>query len=803
MEQQDIAQTQPNANSITIQDLLYACISRWKWFVLSLLITLGFATLSLLRTPAEYNRTASILIKEDSNGTPFSSQMEPFSGFGFFQGYTNVNNELVALKSPALMAEVVKRMDLTTNYAIPGTFHNKVAYGKSLPIKVFFDGIPEKESANFVLNISKERDIKLSDLTYSKEGDMIEVDKDFEGKILETIQTPIGNIKVSPTEHYVNGEEYTIYISKTSIYNATNAYARKLSVALNSKEATVIDLSFRDNSIQRAEDIINTLIEVYNENWSRDKNQIAVSTSQFINERLAVIEKELGHVDENISSYKSQNLLPNVEVASSLYLNKSTENNAQIVTLNNQLYMTKYVKDYIANKKNDKQLFPVNSGIGNQTIEKQISEYNTQLLTRNNLVANSSEQNPLVVDLDNSLKAMKNAIATSIDNQIVTLESQLNSLRKEERKTTSQIAANPTQAKYLISVERQQKVKEALYLFLLQKREENELSQAFSANHTRIVVPPYGSFVPTSPNRKNILLVAFVLGLLIPIVIIFLKENNNTKIRGRKDLEGVQAPFLGEIPLLLHHKKGLLKKREMAKNEIVVKEGSRNIINEAFRVLRTNLEFTVDDNKESNVIIVTSFNPGSGKSFITMNTAMSLAIKGKKVLVIDGDLRHASASAYINTPKLGISDYLGGKETELSKIITTSSMNKNLDIIPVGTIPPNPTELLYKDRFGELIDKVKGQYDYVFIDCPPIEIVADTQIISKFADRTIFIVRAGLLERTMVSELDNLYNNKKYKNMSLVLNGTEGGGNRYGYKYGYRYGYHYGYSDSYHYGSEE
>ena len=787
-------------NQINLQDLLYACISRWKWFVLSIFITLSFATLYLLRTPSEYSRTASVLIKEDSKGSSFSSQLESFSEFGLFQGNNNVNNELVAFKSPALMTEVVKRLDLTTSYSIPGTFHDKVAYGKTLPATVSFEDIVENGSILFTLKI-KDNAVSISDLTYTVSGDEIEVEEEINGKLLEKIKTPAGNVKVTPTLNFINNEEYTLYVSKTNIYNATNAYAGKLSVALNSKEATVIDLSFKDNSIQRAEDVLNMVITVYNENWIKDKNQIAVSTSEFITERLGVIEKELGNVDEDISTYKSKNLLPNVEVASNLYLDQSSKNNAQIIALNNQLYMTKYIKEYIADNKNENQLFPVNSGIENRTIEAQIAEYNKDQLTRNKLVANSSEQNPLVIDFDNSLKSLKNAIATSIDNQIVTLEAQLKSLQKEERKTTSQIAANPTQAKYLISVERQQKVKEALYLFLLQKREENELSQAFSAYNTRIVAPPYGSIYPIAPAKMKIYFMAFVLGLLIPIAIILIKEQSNTRIRGRKDLEGVHIPFIGEIPMHLHHKKGLLKKREMVKNEIVVKEGCRNIINEAFRVLRTNLEFMIDDNKESNVIVVTSFNPGSGKSFITMNTAMSLAIKGKKVLVLDGDLRHASTSSFFNTPKLGISDYLSNKTDNIKELVYSDK--RGLDVISVGTIPPNPTELLYKDRFAELINKVKGLYDYVFIDCPPIELVADTQIISKFADRTIFIVRAGLLERTMVSELENLYNNKKYKNMSLVLNGTEGGGNRYGYKYGYRYGYHYGYGYGYHYGSEE
>lgn len=298
-------------------------------------------------------------------------------------------------------------------------------------------------------------------------------------------------------------------------------------------------------------------------------------------------------------------------------------------------------------------------------------------------------------------------------------------------------------------------------------------------------------------------MVAFALGLLIPVVIIFMRENMNTRVRGKKDLEGISIPFIGEIPLYLRIKRGIFRKPLPEVKAVVVKEGCRDIINEAFRVLRTNLEFMTDNENRSNVIVITSFNPGSGKSFLTMNMAVSLAIKNKKVLVIDGDMRHASTSSYVGSPQTGLSDYLNGRIEKISDIVISDKNHGNLYILPVGVIPPNPTELLFSKRLELLIDSVRAQYDYVFIDCPPIELVADTQIIEKLADRTIFVVRAGLLERSMLAELENIYNEKKYKNMSLILNATEGNGGHYGYRYGYRYGYHYGYGSGYHYGSDE
>lgn len=785
---------------LRIQDLLYLCLARWKWFVLSLAVTIGAATAYLLRTPTVYTRTASVLIKEDSKGKSVSSDLESFSEFGLFQSGTNVNNELITFQSPALMTEVVKRLRLDMNYFVPGKFHRQVAYGLTLPVDVTISDLPENESAGFTLEVQPDGTLFLSD--FIRNGTDLD-EKDIKGSLLDSITTPLGKIIIRTTPNYVKGEAYTLYVGKSSLYNAVNSCSSNLSVSLNNEKASVIDLSFKDNSTQRAEDMLSMLISVYNENWVKDKNQIAVSTSMFINERLGVIEQELGNVDEDISSYKSEHLLPDVQAASSMYMAQSSQTNAQILTLNNQLYMTRYIRNYLANDANRTQLLPANSGIESANIESQIAEYNKQLLQRNSLVANSSTENPLVVDMDLALASMRGAIISSIDNQIVTLNSQIKSLRQTEQQTTSRIAANPTQAKYLLSVERQQKVKEALYLFLLQKREENELSQAFTAYNTRIVTPPHGSMLPTSPVRKNIFMVAFALGLLIPVVIIFTRENMNTRVRGRKDLESVTVPFIGEIPLFTRKKKGIFGKKPQEVKAVVVKEGSRDIINEAFRVLRTNLEFMADKDKTSNVIIVTSFNPGSGKSFLTMNIAVSFAIKGKKVLVIDGDLRHGSASSYIDSPARGLSDYLGGRIDNLNEIIVSDPKQKSMDILPVGTIPPNPTELLFDERLKQVIDTVRGQYDYVLIDCPPIELVADTQIIEKLADRTVFVVRAGLLERSMLAELEKIYEEKKYKNMSLILNGTEGSGGHYGYRYGYRYGYHYGYGSGYHYGSDE
>lgn len=786
-----------NDDFLRIQDLFILCLAKWYWFVISLAILLGAATIYLLKTPPVYTRSASLLIKEDGKSGSGNEAAGVLGDIDIFRTSTNINNEMLSMQSPAVMYEVVRRLHLDVNYTTDGRFYDPVIYGSDNPYEVSFFDLGDAESASFTLRPDKDGQVKLTDFTRNGE----EADGDAVTALNDTVQTPVGRLLVNARPGSTAAQQ-TVFVSRISMQDATADYSSRLSVALNDEKSTVVNLTLQDVCTQRAEDVLNTLISVYNENWVKDKNQIAVSTSMFINERLGVIERELGNVDEDISSYKSENLLPDVQAAASMYMAESSETNAKIQTLNTQLSMTRYVRSYLTGASSRNQLLPANSGIENSGIEKQIAEYNTLQLRRNDLVANSSETNPLVVDMDHSLHALRDAIIRTLDNYVTTLNTQLRALQQSARQTTARIAANPSQGKYLLSVERQQKVKESLYLFLLQKREENELSQAFTAYNTRVIMPPSGSMAPTAPAKKNILLIAFVVGLIVPVAIIFLRESMNTRIRGRKDLEALTLPFVGEIPQAATKKKGTSDKKSTENNPIVVHEGSRDIINEAFRVLRTNLEFMTDKEQHSNVIVVTSFNPGSGKSFLAINIAVSLAIKQKKVLVIDGDMRHGSTSAYVGSPQTGLSNYLSSHVNNLKDIIVTDARHANLQFLPVGTIPPNPTELLFSDRLKQLIDTVRSQYDYIFIDCPPIEMVADTQIIEQLADRTLFVVRTGLLERSMLPELQRIYDEKKYKNMALILNGTVGSGGHYGYRYGYRYGYHYGYGSGSYYGSK-
>lgn len=781
-------------DSPRMKELFYLCLAKWRWFAVSVLLCVGLAALYILCTPPVYTRSAFLMVKEDTKGKAIGSDVASmFADLGLGQMNANVNNELLAMRMPSVVKEVVRRLALDMDYRVSGFLHRETLYGGELPVRASLPELSDAESASFTLRLLPGGKVELEDFE-SSERDVENIT--VTGALNDTLQTPLGKTVPVPTASYSSTEEYPlIYVSRTNLYDRVDECLENLKAELSSEDATVIELSYRDVSIARAEDVLNTVIAVYNEEWMRDKNQVTISTSRFISDRLEVLMRELGDVDSDISAYKSGNLLPDVEKASQLFMEQARENDDRLVALGTRIAVAGYIKGHLTDRKKRGQLLPANLGLESADIERQITEYNALQLRRNNLVTNSSEQNPLIADMDQSLSAMRSAIAASVDNLVASLETQRGEILNDRRKTNARIAASPEQGKYLQSVGRQQKVKEALYLFLLQKREENELSQAFTPDNIRVLAPPSGGIEPAAPQKRKILAVAFLLGLILPACLIILRENMDTTVCGRKDLEKLDAPFAGEIPLYTAGKrKRPFGKRKEGERRIVVREGGRDTVNEAFRVLRTNLEFMAGGQPE--VILLTSFNPGSGKTFLTINLAASLAIKGKRVLVIDGDLRQGLLSGHIGSPENGLSDYLAKRTDDLEGIVRpVAAQYAGLDMIPVGTIPPNPAELLSGERMRQLVTEMRARYDYVLIDCPPVDIVADTQILEKMTDRTLFVIRAGLLERSMLAELDKAYREQKFKKLSVILNGTEIQSGRYGYRYGYKYGYRYGYGN--------
>ena len=792
-------------NPMSIRDIWNLCINHWKWFVLSVVICLAAASFYILRSVPVYSRSSSVLIKEDRRSGSVSADIaSAFSDLGVGQTWVNVSNELVNFTSPDLLMQVVKNLNLDVNYTRDGFFHDYTLYGSSLPVRVRFLDIPQNAGAAMTVTPVDSASVRLDDLVYLGE----KVKGRYDVTYGDTVETEFGKIVVEPAE-YKGKFDFPVHVTRAGYQSATRGCRGRLNAALNGKNTTVIDLNYRDVNTQRAEDVLRMIINVYNENWIKDKNQISISTNEFIAERLNFIEQELGSVDKTITTYRSEHRLPDYASAAQMDMQISAEAGKQLMDLNNQLSIARYLQSDIRSAGNG-SLLPANVGLNDASTRAQIEQYNTSMLQRNRLVESSSEENLLVKDLDQQLSSLRGAVLTSLDNYIKALNVQIQSSQRVQSSSQARVSDIPLQAGQLLSDERQQKVKEALYLFLLQKREENELSQAFTAYATRVVASPSGPAAPIAPNKKMILLVALLLGLAIPFAWFYLREVLDTTVRGRKDIENLSVPFLGELPSSVKKRKFYERPRITDRPEdrqIVVKPHSRNLINEAFRVVRTNLEFMRGKEAGCRVVMVTSFNVGSGKTFVTSNLATALAVKGRKVIAVDLDLRKRSLGVFAGQPKQGIADILAGKVADWRPLVVHQVGGNDLDVLPVGKMPPNPAELLAEPALVTLLNELRNEYDYVILDCPPIEIVTDSDLIAPNADMTAFIVRAGLLERSMLPQIDKYYKAKKYNGMAILLNGTDSTG-RYGYKYGYKYGYgrygsygHYGHYGSY--GSKE
>lgn len=791
-DNQTMQSVDATADDISIRDIAISCLARWRWYVVTVAAALAVAVLYIGRTQPVYKREASIMVLErNQDATAVSKLLDDFVNIGIFADNTNVNNVIAAIKSPDVMAEVVARLGLDVSYTTPGTFYDKTLYGKTLPVKVEFLDIDADETASLHLSLDGDGGVKMS--RFVRDGKSLS-SPDLTCRVGQTVSTPLGRLTLKRLDSYARAVAGSaeIDVVKATRRAATGRFLGGLSVSIGDKKSTILDLSFDDVSGQRAEDILGAVIDIYNKVWVKNRNEVTAGATRFLDERLAIIERELDSVDSDISKYKSDNLLPDIEKAYSLSMERADKNSAIMLNLNTQLSVAGYIRDFIANRANSNQLIPVNVGLDSDKIDVLIDKYNALQLERNQLIANSGEDNPLIRDMDKSLAQLRRSVLNSISNLMVSLSTHIGHLQNYEQKTNTDISTNPTQAKVLLSVERQQKVKEALYLFLLQKREENQLSQSFTADNTQIIKSPTGSDVPLAPKTGMILVVALAVGLALPTGVVYLMETTNNKVRGRKDVEDyVTAPFVGEIPLVEDGRRSLLTFRPAPERDygMVVSQGGHDIVNEAFRIVRTNIEFMFAGGAGAHVLMLTSFNSGSGKTFLTLNIASTFAFKDKAVLVIDCDLRTAALSRHTGDGRPGLSDYLGRHTDDADAIVYPCDGCPGLYVLPAGTIPPNPAELLASGRLASLLASLRQKFDYIFIDCPPIDAVADTSIVSRHADRSLFVVRAGRLERAMLADLEKLYKSGRLNGLAVILNGTRCAGTTYAYRYGYSYGY--------------
>jgi capsular exopolysaccharide synthesis family protein len=751
---------------------------KWRWFLLSVTVCFAGVMLYLQMTPKIYERSARIMIKDHSKqGNGGVDEMAVLSELNFFSPASNVNNEVELLRSKRMMHRVVGKLNLSVQYRIKSKLKTVELYRNS-PVSVVFPEFDDDDAVEFILNIISPDELKLSGF---RQGETEWKGTSVKTRMSDTVRTPVGKIVVFPT--LCNVDEYLdvpIYVTKSGIHQTADGL--NLSADAD-KINTVITLSLTDNIPERAEDVLNTLIAVYNEENIAYRNQAMKKTSDFINEHLYVIERELESVDRDISEYRSENMATDIQTSAGIFMTESSTYNKQIFDLKNQLAAAAYIKEYLTNPLNSNSLISSNLGIDNSSVESHIAEYNNLMLKRARLIENGSEKSPAVIELSKASVAVKQSIIRSVDNLVAVLNLQIKGLKHREEQTNKKIAGVPKKEQEMIPIKRRLSTQEELYLYLLKKRLENELAGAVTVSNFRIVNEAYGSLIPIAPKSRMIVPAALIASILLPFFIFWMKELLNTKVRGPKDIaDSLTVPFLGVVPQNRQKKS----KEDSSLSSLIVRDGGRDQISEAFRVVRSNIDF-MNAKNSANVIMTTSFNIGSGKSFVSMNLAMSFALTGKKVILADFDFRKAFLSSCAGYPKTGVSGYLSGINSSIDELIVKEWTNPNLDILPVGKLPPNPAELLLSVKFKELISILQKKYDYVFLDTTPVNIVADASIVADAANMTIFVVREGLLDRRMLPELEQIYKTGKLPNMAVILNGSDmSSGKYYGhYKYGY------------------
>ena len=562
-------------------------------------------------------------------------------------------------------------------------------------------------------------------------------------------------------------------------------------------KSTIIDLTYLDRSTGEAERVLNMILQVYNEKWLEDKRQMILNTSQFIDSRLKLLESDLGIVDDSIAQYKSRYGITDLEHVSDLYLQQQSSSDSEILRLTNQEAMAEYILSLLNDNSTEQQLLLVNSGLNSSVLEAQISLYNSLLMQLQSHLNYTSSQNPLILNQEKELESLRSKIRANLKSHIHTIEIQLESLTDYYDEATSKVLSNPAQAKHLATIERERKVKESLYMFLLQKKEENEISITYNSSNIQLIEPPHGSGKPTSPKRSVVILSGFLLGLLIPVTVIFLRASFDDSVRDRHDVERhCDIPFLGEVPysgrdqiiesLLKHFGIG----RKTKSNGIVVGQDMLNAYNEAFRVLRNNMDASFAGNlhnERGKSYLIKSTQIEVGKTFVAMNLALVRAIAGERVLFIDGDLRQASASRLWCTPLLGLTDYLNGDEGDYRKLLFQPVDFPMLDVLPAGALPTNPTELLKSPLLDQLLLTAKQHYDCIIIDSPTSGMLADADIIERVVDCTMFVIRAGQFKRNQLNEISQIQAaNSESKLQYIILNGVSIDA-RYGYSYLHKY----------------